>query len=667
MDAGELGHFSLLEKIGEGGMGRVYKARDTRLERLVAIKLLPEARSADADRRARFVQEAKAASALNHPNIITIHEIGEQDGQTFIVMELVEGKPLNELIPRKGMRLKQALRIATQVADALSAAHAAGIVHRDLKPANIMVDKQDRVKVLDFGLAKLSSPVAAAVVGAEESTRTLTIDQSITEEGIVVGSIPYMSPEQAQGKPVDARSDIFSFGAVLYEMITGQRAFRGESRASTLAAILEREPQPLSEISSTTPPEVERLISRCLRKDVHRRSQNMADVKLALEELRDEAESQPAVSVSRLGKRQLPIRATLAVLGTITLVVGTWFFLRERRSPAEPAAIPVRLTLEAGSADYPAISTDGKLMAFASDRLGNFDIYVQQIGGKNPIRITNSPFDEIEPTFTPDATQILYYSKQDQGGIYVVPTFGGDPRLLVSNGYRPRVSPDGRYVAYWITRDPGTISVGNQVAVIPIAGGSPRVIHPELDQAAAPIWSPDGKYLLFFARVGPFLKFDAEFDWWVAPIDGGPAVQTGAYAIFSAAGGIAALPEFWRGNRIYGRVRSGDSSNLWSVALSPKTHKAQGVASRLTESTQAEQHFSISQNGTLVFASTQSNEDIYSLPLDAERGKVTGPLRRLTQDLSKETFPAASDDGFKMTYQSLRESYSTIWMRKLPE
>src|ERR1039457_2708411 len=185
MDGGEIGHFSLLEKIGEGGMGRVYKARDLRLDRLVAIKVLPEARRGDADRRARFVQEAKAASALNHPNIITIHEIGEQDERTFIVMELVDGKPLNELIPRKGMRLTEALRIAAQVADALPAAHAAGIVHRDLKPANIMVDSHGRVRVLDFGLAKLFAPTTSAGAAADESASTVAMDQPVTEEGVI--------------------------------------------------------------------------------------------------------------------------------------------------------------------------------------------------------------------------------------------------------------------------------------------------------------------------------------------------------------------------------------------------------------------------------------------------------------------------------------------------
>jgi serine/threonine protein kinase len=660
MDGDALGHFSLLEKIGEGGMGQVYKARDNRLERFVAIKLLAEARHADADRRRRFVQEAKAASALNHPNIVAIHEIGEQDGRIFIVMELVAGKPLNELIPRKGMRLTEMLRIAAQVADALTAAHAAGIVHRDLKPANIMVDSHGRVKVLDFGLAKLIAPAAELAVGADEATRTLTVKQSLTEEGVIVGSVPYMSPEQAEGVAVDARSDIFSFGAVLYEMITGQRAFRGESRVSTLAAIAEKDPAPPSEISSTTTPELDRLIARCLRKDVNRRSQHMADVKLALEELRDESGSRPLESPSRSGSSRLRMRTTLAVIGMILLIAGTWFVLREKRSSAGPAASPVRLTIEAGSASYPTISADGKLIAFASDRSGNFDIYVQQIGGKNPIRVTDSPFDEIEPSFTPDATQIVFYSKQDGGGIYVVPTFGGDPRRLVTNGYRPRVSPDGSLVAYWIARQPPVFSDHDQVAVIPISGGSSRVIQPEF-QAGKPIWSPDGKHLLFQARPGP----SKELDWWVAPVQGGPAVQTGAYAIFSAAGARPVSPEFWHGNRIYGSVRSGDSTNLWSIALSPKTHQAEGVAARLTDSTQPERYFSISQNGTLVFASTLSNSDIYSLPLDAERGKVTGPLRRLTQELSEETYPTASADGAKMTYQSDRSGKFEVWVREM--
>jgi len=223
-----LGHYQVLEKLGEGGMGVVYKARDTHLDRSVAIKILPAEKVSDPQRKARFVQEAKAASGLNRPNIITVHDIASQEGCDFIVMEYVAGKTLDEIIPRKGMKLGEALKVAVQIADTLTRAHAAGIVHRDLKPSNTMVDEHGQVKILDFGLAKLTEQAPD-----QESASTAIVDvgeEPVTEEGVIVGTVSYMSPEQAEGKKVDARSDIFSFGSLLHEMVTGQQAFRGVSR-----------------------------------------------------------------------------------------------------------------------------------------------------------------------------------------------------------------------------------------------------------------------------------------------------------------------------------------------------------------------------------------------------------------------------------------------------
>ena len=503
MDSDELGHFSLLEKIGEGGMGRVYKARDKSLARLVAIKLLSEARRADADRRARFVQEAKAASALNHPNIITIHEIGEQDGQTFIVMELVDGKPLNELIPRKGMRLTEALRIAAQVADALTTAHAAGIVHRDLKPANIMVDAHGRVKVLDFGLAKLFATAASVTAAADESTRTVAMDQPVTEEGVILGSIPYMSPEQAEGRPVDARSDIFSFGAVLYEMITGQRAFRGESRASTLAAVVEKDPQPPSESSSTTPPELDRLVARCLRKDINRRSQNMADVKLALEELRDESESgklpRPA-AVPVAAARRWVWQAAVIVSVLIAAAALIWTYLDLGGTRSKPPAL-VRVSPDDGhSYSQPAISPDGGFVAYVSDRSGTDQLWLQQVGGGDPIQLTHSNDAVAFPNFFPDGKRILYVttSESQKSTVYVVSTLGGDPQLLIQGGgqilnYNPIVSPDGRQIAY--------LEVNNGVHLMTASssGGPPRELtawsRTPHDFYGSIAWTSDSRYL----------------------------------------------------------------------------------------------------------------------------------------------------------------------------
>src|SRR6201997_2664535 len=277
-------------KLGSGGMGVVYKAVDSRLGRTAAIKILSTG-ALNAERERRFVQEAKAASSLNHPNIVTIYDIDTQeiDGKRlqYIAMEYVAGETLDHLIGKKGLRVRDVLKYAIQIADALAAAHAAGIVHRDLKPSNVIVTPQGVVKILDFGLAKLSETEEA-----DAYAETMHGEGApLTEEGTIMGTAAYMSPEQADGKPVDSRSDVFSFGSVLYEMATGQRAFPGGSKLSSLSAVLYKDPQPASQAVAEIPPELDRVIARCLKKDPERRWQTMADVKVALQELRDELES----------------------------------------------------------------------------------------------------------------------------------------------------------------------------------------------------------------------------------------------------------------------------------------------------------------------------------------------------------------------------------------
>src|SRR6266849_2514234 len=262
-------HYQIVETLGRGGMGVVYKARDTHLDRFVAIKVLPAEKVADPERKRRFVQEAKAASSLNHPNIVHIYDIAEADGIPFIAMEYVLGKTLGEITGRKGLRVAVALRYGVQIAEALDKAHSAGIIHRDLKPSNIMVTADGLVKVLDFGLAKLTEPSR----GDAGETRTLKEEKPDTEEGTILGTVAYMSPEQAEGKEIDARSDIFSFGAVLYEMVTGKRAFHGDSKLSTLSAILKEDPKPVSSIVTDVPRDLEKIISQCVRKDPDRRFQ----------------------------------------------------------------------------------------------------------------------------------------------------------------------------------------------------------------------------------------------------------------------------------------------------------------------------------------------------------------------------------------------------------
>ncbi len=282
--------YQFIEKLGAGGMGEIYKAQDTRLHRMVAIKVLPASRSGDPERRRRFLQEAQAASSLNHPSIITIHDVLSEGDTEFMVMEYVAGKTLNDIIPKGGLRVPQALKYALQMADALNTAHTAGIVHRDLKPANVMVtDSGGFVKVLDFGLAKLTERGPITAIG--EDAETIATSAPLTVEGSIMGTVSYMSPEQAQGKRVDQRSDVFSFGAVLYEMVTGRRAFEGESSLSTLSSILRDEAKPMAEVAPDVPVQLELVIQQCLRKNPDERYQTMRDVQAALSMLKRDSDS----------------------------------------------------------------------------------------------------------------------------------------------------------------------------------------------------------------------------------------------------------------------------------------------------------------------------------------------------------------------------------------
>jgi serine/threonine protein kinase len=433
-----LGHYQILSRLGEGGMGIVYKARDQHLDRFVAIKVLPPQLVADPDRKRRFVQEAKAASALNHPNIITIHDIARDNGRDFIVMEYVEGKTLGESIPRRGMKLEEALKVAIQMADALAKAHAEGIIHRDLKPGNIMLTEEGLVKILDFGLAKL---VENPLQGKEESTGTV---QPRTAEGMIVGTASYMSPEQAAGKPVDARSDIFSFGSILYEMVTGQRAFQGDSAMSTLAAILNQDPKPAREVARTLPYDLEKIMARCLRKDPARRFQHMADLRVALEELKEELDSgsiQAAEKRSLTNSKRVWLWQWVAPSVALLAVAGWLWFGRSAEAPPEGPLTPVPLTAYPGWELSPSFSPDGKQVAFVQAETGpylesldkqNVDIYIKQVGVEEPFRLTDHPAPDLSPAWSPDG-QTITFARQlspERVAYILKPQRGGPERTV---------------------------------------------------------------------------------------------------------------------------------------------------------------------------------------------------------------------------------------------
>ena len=377
-----LGHYEILAKLGEGGMGVVYKARDAHLDRFVAIKVLPPESLTDPERKRRFAQEAKAASALNHPGIVTIYDITNADGTDFIAMGYVQGKTLGELIGRKGLGLKDTLTCAIQAAGALAKAHAAGIVHRDLKPSNIMVTDDGLVKILDFGVAKLTIPTDVDD-DQRASAQTMTAhDRLETADGRIVGTVAYMSPEQAEGKRVDARSDIFSFGAVLYEMATGTRAFQGTTPVQTLAAVINAERTPPSQLAKDLPRELERIILRCLRKDPARRVQGMADVAVDLEELRSESGTQIAATHGPARKQRMRWSMMSAVgIPWHTVLLGPV----AKIECALPSLTLLPLTTLSSTSGC-LFSPDGNQVAFAwnGERGANTDIYILPIGSGTP-------------------------------------------------------------------------------------------------------------------------------------------------------------------------------------------------------------------------------------------------------------------------------------------
>jgi serine/threonine protein kinase len=428
-----IGPYEILSSLGAGGMGEVFKARDNRLGRIVALKIIRPDKIADAERRQRFVQEARAASRLNHPNIIELYDIVSENGRDVLVMEYAPGKSLDRLIPKNGLRLSQALRWAIEIAGAVAAAHRAGIVHRDLKPSNIIVSETGTLKLLDFGLAKLSEPAG------EEETQTLG-HHEITQDGAVLGTFSYMSPEQAEGRQVDERSDIFSFGSLLYEMLTGQRAFQADSILGTLNAIVRESPKAPAELGVDLPADLRKLLDRCLRKDPSKRTQHMDDLKLALEELEEESSSGQLVArpVDARGPRHTRRRrlyvGTAAIVAVLLAGILAVRRLNQPTTTAEGELRASPLTTYPGNEDSPSFSPDGNQVAFSwnSELRNNTDIYVKLIDAGPPLRLTTDPASDRKPAWSPDGRSIAFLRDQPQNraALIVIPALGGPERKL---------------------------------------------------------------------------------------------------------------------------------------------------------------------------------------------------------------------------------------------
>jgi serine/threonine protein kinase len=648
-----IGHYEIQEKLGEGGMGMVFKARDLLLNRPAALKFLPPESCATEDKRRRFIQEAQSASALNHPNIITIYEIAQSENRDFIAMELIKGRTLDQVVGRKGLSLNEALPYAIQIADALAAAHGAGIVHRDLKPGNIMVCDTGLVKVLDFGLAKL-------MPGSDSSewavTRTILANESPkTAEGSIVGTVSYMSPEQAEGKQVDHRSDIFAFGAVLYEMLTGRKAFRGESAVSTLAAILTAEPVPLSREAGGIPDELTRIVNRCLRKAPEKRWQSMADVRIALEEFKQELDSGQLAGPSVA--HTTPRRRWIQLAGAALLAAALTGFIAWRLRPA--AGSPDhwrirRLTSDSGASLLPAISPDGKFVAYSSDRSDgqSVDIWVQQVEGGDSVRLTHDLGSCRDAAFSPDGAKIVFNCGSEPASIYIVSTLGGLPRRI-GEGDHPQFSADGTQIAYAVAYagiGPGGSDANRSIWIMPAGGGAPREVATKKRMVGSPLWAPDGKGFLFVSVGGQ--QNAPDDDWFFLSEDGKTLAATGAWGRLRNTG-------LWPGRNLSATpggilfvAGDLDSTNIYRLPFDSGSHKVSGDAIPVIAGAGYNFSPSASSDGQRIAFAVGNNltTNIWRVPIDAAAGKTSGQPIRVTEGLDAHFSPSPSRDARRVVY-----------------
>ncbi len=643
----QLGSYQILSLLGAGGMGVVYRARDTRLNRSVAIKVLPSDKVSDPERKRRFIQEARAASALNHPNIITLYDIGSESGVDFIVMEYVAGKTLDHRIPRKGMRLNEALKLAIQITDALAKAHSAGIIHRDLKPTNVMVTEDGVVKVLDFGLAKLTELVAT-----EGTTRT---QLSETEEGMIVGTLSYMSPEQAEGKKVDTRSDIFSFGALLYEMISGQKAFEGDSRVSTLAAILKQEPKPISQLVADVPPDLEKIVNRCLRKDPGRRWQTMADLKVALEELRDESDS------GKLAETWPTVRSAErtwvwagAALVVVSLAAAVWFFRGSDKKPATPAEV-VPLTTYAGSERSPSFSPDGNQVVFSwnGEKQDNADIYLKLIGSPTPEQLTTDPAEDISPAFSPDGRSIGFVRvSKGRASFIIIPAIGGPERIVAEVPAPPWPASFVERAFAWLPDGKWVITDG--LVLLSTESGETRslISPPKSSFDFSPAVSPDGRTVAFSRSVGVVA-------WYIYVLDLTEDLKPkGEPRRLSSLNG--SISSAWSSNGREIIFASGD----WLAGQASGRVPASGAGepAQLPFSVGEASSPAISWTGNrLAYQRTAVDPNIWRLSLAAP-GLASGPPVRFIHTTRQDFAAQYSPDGKRIAFESDRNGVKGIWV-----
>ncbi|HUF48032.1 MAG TPA: protein kinase [Vicinamibacterales bacterium] len=700
-----LGPYEVIAAIGAGGMGEVYRARDTKLDRDVAIKVLPSHLAADPEALARFEREAKAVAALSHPNILAIHDFGRHaaaEGATisYAVTELLEGQTLRERLTSSGaLPLKKVVQIGADLAQGLAAAHARGIVHRDLKPENAFVTSDGRVKILDFGLARALP--GSADPGQSQASNSATALRP-TDPGTVLGTVGYMSPEQVKGQPADARSDIFALGVVLYELATGQRAFPGATAAETMSAILRDDPAEMPQGSGTLST-IEPVIRHCLEKQPDERFQSARDLAFALQAL----SGATTTTSGRVAAMDAPVASgrrrfgLLSIAGAAVLAVAA-FALGRMLAPSPDAGTTLsqqftQLTDDAGVESDPSISPDGASVAFTRVSLRDSDIYVQRVGGRNAILIAGEPDRrEAAPAFSPDGASIAFHVGGGRGGIFVAGSTGESARRLTDFGFHPAWSPDGHRLVFCTEAIgvPESRSSTSALWAVDATGGTPRRITD--GDAVQPSWSPSGRRIVYWA------VDTGQRDLYTMPADGGERT------VLTQDAAIDWSPVWARDGFVYFASDRGGAMNIWRLAVDESTGEAQGVPEPVTAGATTAAQPSLSADGSrLVFRSSMGAANPIAMSFDAATGRVGAPrqildrtgslvpsgispdgqwlalsnivehqedifvmrtdgsgMRRLTDDVFRDRLPVWSPDGEEIAFYSNRTDNYGIWAVK---